>query len=65
MGIPHKCPVCEGRINLPPDFYGGRSTNAAMEVCRACGGTGIVWEVTPKPSDYPNYEVPKTTVGEA
>jgi DnaJ-class molecular chaperone len=44
---PHRCPVCNGRGNLPHGFYNpnptGLSDNTAEVQCRACGGTGIVW----------------------
>ena len=45
--IPHKCPVCEGRGNVPGGFYGGCGlygcSTSSMERCRQCKGTGIIW----------------------
>ena len=42
---PHVCPVCCGRQYAPMGFYDGNiSTALNTELCRTCGGTGIVWE---------------------
>jgi hypothetical protein len=45
--IPHKCPVCLGTGTVPsfPCDY-GTCTDASQHVtmCRACGGTCVVWE---------------------
>lgn len=46
MKIPFRCPVCEGRQMLPYGFYelyAQSTTNISAEICRTCGGTGIVW----------------------
>lgn len=45
---PHRCPVCDGRGNVPYGFYSGQpvgSTTAAPlpEPCRSCAGSGLVW----------------------
>jgi hypothetical protein len=39
-----KCPVCEGRGNVPTDFYSrvGVSTSANAEQCQTCHGAGIL-----------------------
>jgi len=46
--IPHKCPVCNGNGIVDAGFYtqtSGYWTSAGgTEMCRACNGTGIVWE---------------------
>lgn len=47
---PHKCPVCDGqgKVNRPPYVAGDQETWPATGIgpypCRACDGTGIVWE---------------------
>ena len=41
--IPHKCPVCEGQRKV--EMWNPRFTAPAVLECRACHGTGIVWEV--------------------
>lgn len=51
---PHKCPICEGRGQVPSSFYDGMSTNAANTTCRSCYGTGIVWDNT----QFPHYPIP-------
>jgi rRNA maturation protein Nop10 len=43
----YRCPVCGGRGLVPAGFYnigvfGGGSTTATSETCRACGGSGLV-----------------------
>jgi hypothetical protein len=49
---PHKCPVCDGagKVSIPPWVAGDQpewsSTDTAPHPCRACCGTGIVWERT-------------------
>ena len=41
---PHVCPVCCGRQYAPMGFYDRpMSTAINTELCRTCGGTGIVW----------------------
>ncbi len=38
MATPHRCPLCNGKgSTLPTDFEVGGW-------CRACSGSGIVWE---------------------
>jgi hypothetical protein len=49
---PFTCPVCFGMGVVPPGFYDVMgsvlgyvsSTSAAPELCRSCGGTGLVRE---------------------
>ena len=46
--VPHRCPVCNGNGLVPNGFYmqtsGHWSTSSITpEMCRSCGGTGIVW----------------------
>ena len=42
---PHKCPVCEGRGNVPCNFYTRADTasSAANIVCNSCAGVGIIY----------------------
>jgi len=48
--IPHKCPVCNGHgtVSKPPQIAGDittwSSTDNKLYPCKACNGTGIVWE---------------------
>ena len=42
---PHRCPVCEGRGTVPPDFYnqaGSTITDATVQTCKSCAN-GVVW----------------------
>ena len=39
---PFKCPVCEGRGDVPNGFYYQGPGTAAHE-CRTCKGAGIIW----------------------
>ena len=44
----YKCPVCDGRGNVPSGFYSSnpnisRRTNVG-EVCRSCNGNGFIWK---------------------
>ncbi len=47
--VAQRCPVCNGTGQVPPGFYmaiggtGGCAYSLDPEVCRACGGTMIVW----------------------
>jgi hypothetical protein len=45
--IPYKCPICGGCGNVTGGFYSGcgqyRTSSVAMETCRSCCGTGIIW----------------------
>lgn len=49
QGIPYKCPVCGGTGKVPCGFYEPYMPNDTIvknpfgEICRSCGGTGIVW----------------------
>jgi hypothetical protein len=47
---PHKCPICLGCGNVPGGFYQCTighiqqwSSANAIEACRQCKGTGIIW----------------------
>jgi len=48
--IPHKCPVCNGfgTVSKPPWVAGDQETwlSSSCEPypCKACNGTGIIWE---------------------
>jgi DnaJ-class molecular chaperone len=48
---PHKCPVCRGQgtVSKPPHIAGDQdawvSSDVGPYMCRACNGTGIIWEV--------------------
>ena len=50
--IPHKCPCCNGHqtVSKPPNVAGDQLTWYASDAgpyqCKACIGTGIVWEQT-------------------
>lgn len=41
-----RCPVCDGRGNVPAGFYGGPYNQSASatgpEQCRSCDGSGMV-----------------------
>lgn len=66
----HKCPVCEGRGQVPAGFYYINSAptaiNTSPEICKSCHGKGVIFEyegndynnpyqpVTPYPYDF-NY----------
>jgi len=53
MSKPHRCPVCDGTgiVSRPPDVPGDvlswPSTDTGPYSCRACSGSGIVWEFDP------------------
>ncbi len=62
----HKCPVCEGRGQVPAGFYYQNSAptvvNTCPETCRSCSGKGVIFEydgsdfISPyTPNDF-NYE---------
>ena len=45
---PHRCPVCNGSGLVPNGFYMQTSSHWSTssitpEICRSCGGTGVVW----------------------
>ncbi len=48
--IPHACPVCNGQgtVSKPPWIAGDvtewTSGDTQFYPCKACNGTGIVWE---------------------
>ena len=41
---PHKCPVCEGRGDMPAGFYRRQitSNDTKPEKCKSCYGTGVI-----------------------
>lgn len=41
-GVPFRCPVCGGKGSVPAGFY-GLSNTTNDEICRTCGGTGVIW----------------------
>jgi len=49
MGIPYRCPVCDGRGLVPNGFYRSvgvsdwGSSSVSPEKCKSCDGTGVVW----------------------
>lgn len=54
--IPHTCPVCNGAgtVSRPPGIAGDQETWTSGNAfdtypCRACTGTGIIWEPGRKP----------------
>ncbi len=47
---PHSCPVCGGRGTVRAGFYDTLGLHGWMgssipepELCRSCGGTGVLW----------------------
>lgn len=67
MAIPHKCPVCEGigTTSRPPYVAGDQATWYASDCrfpCRACKGSGIVWEKSEAVFVY-NEDVIKKNIG--
>ena len=42
---PYLCPVCQGKGTVPANFYNHNEfdTCASPEICRTCGGEGIIW----------------------
>ncbi len=63
MGV-YKCPVCEGRGQVPAGFYhtyhSGTVVNTCPETCKSCSGKGVIFDTdcfyphvsTPLPDDY-------------
>ena len=42
---PHRCPVCDGRGQMPASFYAlTTSADPRMEPCRSCD-KGVVWSM--------------------
>lgn len=47
---PYRCPICDGRGQVPPGFYDilpGVSTgevHLGIDQCRTCKGAGVIWE---------------------
>lgn len=57
---PHTCPVCngQGKVSRPPYIPGNQESWMSSDPfqtfdCRACTGTGIVWEHTPEAVNVP------------
>lgn len=44
-GIPHRCPVCDGRGQVFNGFYPQTDNIVTIgpEHCRTCSGLGLVW----------------------
>jgi len=61
MATPHRCPVCNGVGTVPPGFYEGNHSGTSISTqratCKACGGSGLVWDYhsapLPQPLPYP------------
>jgi hypothetical protein len=57
MSTPHKCPICHGRGTVPPGFYDqidtGTSISTQRPTCKACGGSGLVWDYHSAPLPQP------------
>jgi hypothetical protein len=63
MGV-YKCPVCEGRGQVPAGFYHQYTSpsvvNTCPETCKSCSGRGVIFDTdcfyphtnTPLPDDY-------------
>ena len=58
----HKCPVCNGVGSMPSDFYNPPMPNVVLmtlsggpmrEMCRACYGRGVVFDVQPPAVAWP------------
>ena len=54
---PHVGPVCRGKGFVPNGFYSTtnpygyyQTTSTGAEICRACQGTGVLWEKESAPS---------------
>ena len=50
MGVPHKCPKCDGYGQLlydPNNPFGQGTTVAGPWFCPACTGTGVIWSTDP------------------
>lgn len=55
------CPVCKGRGQVPADFYrrlgdevpGAIVPQSFPDICRGCGGTGVVFDDRPRPMGDP------------
>lgn len=65
--IPYKCPVCNGKGQVPSGFYNVHvpgvvftSTTNVSETCRSCGGSGIIYGSSPAPY-RPLPEIPRDT----
>lgn len=57
MAKPHKCPVCEGEGTLTVhnpsrQISGCTILHLTPTKCRACKGTGIVWENEEQEAQY-------------
>jgi len=48
----YRCPICEGNGLVPGGYYMrvhgvAWSSITTVETCRACDGTGIIWDPQP------------------
>lgn len=45
----YRCPVCEGRGEVPAGFYYQNTSpsvvNTCPELCRSCGGRGVIFDI--------------------
>lgn len=46
-GLPYRCPVCDGRREVPAGFYLSVGLSVAPEQCKSCNGLGILWGPAP------------------
>ena len=62
--VPFKCPVCEGRGQVPSGFYTGMGgvVSTVSERCQTCHGTGIIWGVGTQPDCFTSVSDPKDMV---
>ena len=57
-----KCPICNGRGQVPSDFYDGIGATAKFVQCRSCRGQGYilvpVTRYVPRPYNPPLWPWP-------
>lgn len=63
MGV-YKCPVCEGKGQVPAGFYYTNAAptviNTSPELCKSCGGKGIVFDAEMFSNSYYETFLPQT-----
>lgn|SRR4030067_1939916 len=65
MSTPHMCVICFGKGKVIKGFYDNMqdtSTSASLletELCRTCGGKGIVWDNVSNTPYYPLPNLPE------